>query len=227
VARRARRSFGVLQLFSASFMAFEHGRNDAQKVMGVIALTLFVGGELHKDGVPITNIDDLFIPTWVVVACATSMALGTAIGGWRVIRTLGSKLSKITTTEGFAAETGAGLVLELAASFGIPVSTTHTVTGAIVGVGTARGVRAVKWGVGTKILYAWVLTLPAAIVLGGTLSWLATATSPTVMVATVLVITIIVLLAPVQVRRARRSREELLSSQPLVGNSARPPSLQK
>jgi hypothetical protein len=142
-----------------------------------------------------------------------------------VIRTLGSKLSRITTTEGFAAESGAGIVLEIAASFGIPVSTTHTVTGAIVGVGTARGVRAVKWGVGTKILYAWVLTLPAAILLGGVLSWLASATSPLTMVLTVAAITVVVLLAPRR-GRERIPRAELVGSKTAVGNSARPPTVE-
>lgn len=200
--RQGHRVFGVLQLFSASFMAFEHGRNDAQKVMGVIALTLFVGGYLVKDGVPITDIGDLYIPLWVIVACAAAMGIGTAVGGWRVIRTLGTKLARITTTEGFAAETGAGMVLEAAASLGIPVSTTHTITGGIFGVGSARGVRAVKWGIGAKIVYAWLFTLPAAIVMGGVLSWLAHATSALVMVLSVAAVTVLVWVVP---RLRRRS----------------------
>src|SRR5439155_27077051 len=132
-------------LCSSSFMAFEHGKNDAQKVMGVIALALFVGGRTPE----------LTIPIWVKIACACAMALGTGLGGWRVIHTLGTKLAKITTTEGFAAETAAGGVLELAATLGVPVSTTHTITGSIVGVGSAKGVHAVKWGIGKKIMYAW------------------------------------------------------------------------
>ena len=201
--RQGHRTFGWLQLCSASFMAFEHGRNDAQKVMGVLALALFVGGLLTdpETGATLTNIDKLYIPLWIIVACATAMALGTAIGGWRVIRTLGTKLAKITTTEGFAAETGAGIVLEIAASMGIPVSTTHTITGAIVGVGSAKGVRAVKWGIGAKIVNAWFFTLPATFLFAGILSWFAHATNPMLMVVSVALITAGVFLVPRFLRR--------------------------
>jgi PiT family inorganic phosphate transporter len=134
--RQGRKVFGPLQLLSSSFMAFEHGKNDAQKVMGTIALALFVGGFL-KDGQGnvITRMEDLYIPLWVKISCASAMAIGTAVGGWAVIRTIGTKLAKITTLEGCAAETGAGAVLEVAATLGVPVSTTHTITGGIVGVG--------------------------------------------------------------------------------------------
>ena len=189
--RKGHRFFGFLQLGSASFMAFEHGLNDAQKVMGMIALALFAGGLLNDPatGQAITDIEHLYIPLWVILACAAAMAFGTAVGGWRVIRTLGTRLAKITTTEGFAAETGAGIVLQIAAGAGIPVSTTHTITGGIFGVGSAKGIRAVKWGIGTKILWAWLFTLPATVILGAMLSWFAAVTNVWAMVGLVVVIT--------------------------------------
>jgi inorganic phosphate transporter, PiT family len=188
--RQGRKIFGPLQLLSSSFMAFEHGKNDAQKVMGVIALALFVGGYMKDDqGNVIRSIDQLYIPIWVKIACASAMALGTAVGGWAVIRTIGTKLAKISTLEGCAAETGAGVVLEIAANMGVPVSTTHTITGGIVGVGAAKGARAVKWGIGAKIVYAWVFTLPVCFALGGALAWIAKKTSPFVMVGVVLAVT--------------------------------------
>ncbi|MFN3486174.1 MAG: anion permease, partial [Planctomycetota bacterium] len=138
--RQGRRVFGFFQLCSSSLMAFEHGKNDAQKVMGVISLALFAGGFLRDDqGRVLTSLDQLYIPLWVKIACALAMALGTAVGGWRVIHTLGTRLVKISTLEGFSAETAAGVVLETAASLGVPVSTTHTITGGIIGVGAAKG----------------------------------------------------------------------------------------
>jgi PiT family inorganic phosphate transporter len=200
--RQGRRVFGFFQLCSSSFMAFEHGKNDAQKVMGVIALALFTGGYLKdSQGQVITKIENLYIPLWVKIACASAMALGTAVGGWRVIRTLGTKLAKISTLEGFSAETGAGAVLEVAASLGVPVSTTHTITGGIVGVGAAKGARAVKWGIGAKILWAWVFTLPVTFALAGFLSWFAVKTSPMAMVAVVATVTVAAYGAPLLARR--------------------------
>jgi PiT family inorganic phosphate transporter len=195
--RQGRKVFGPLQLLSSSFMAFEHGKNDAQKVMGAIALALFVGGFL-KDGQGnvITKMEGLYIPLWVKLSCASAMAIGTAVGGWAVIRTIGTKLAKITTLEGCAAETGAGAVLEIAASLGVPVSTTHTITGGIVGVGAAKGARAVKWGIGAKILYAWLFTLPVCFLLGGILAWIARKNGPTVMVGLVLGVTAATYLVP-------------------------------
>jgi len=188
--RQGRKAFGFLQIVSSGFMAFEHGKNDAQKVMGVVALALFVGGFLKDgSGQTIRDVGGLYIPMWVRLVCGVAMALGTVMGGWRVIRTLGSKLAKITKLEGCAAETAAGVVLELAASLGIPVSTTHTLTGSVVGVGSAKGVRAVKWGLGAKIVWAWVFTLPVCFVLGGALSWFAAWTSPQAMVAAVAAVT--------------------------------------
>ncbi|MCG3147865.1 MAG: hypothetical protein PCFJNLEI_01306 [Verrucomicrobiae bacterium] len=148
--RTVRKTFGVLQVLSSGFMAFTHGMNDAQKVMGVITLALFSAGKIA----------DIIVPVWVMLTCAAVMALGTAAGGWGVIKTLGMKLAHIRPIEGFAAETAGGLVLSLAAHFGVPVSTTHTITGSIMGVGTAFRAKAVKWSLGTKIVYAWVFTLP-------------------------------------------------------------------
>ena len=171
--RAGQRVYGVLQILSSGFMSFQHGQNDAQKVMGVIAISLFAGGFLHDDsGAVITNTDQLYIPLWVIVLCGSVIATGTAAGGWRVIRTLGSKLARLTPVEGFAAETGAGMVLQLAAGFGVPVSTTHTITGSIFGVGSVRSLKAVRWMLGAQIAYAWVLTLPATFVIAFMTSWL-------------------------------------------------------
>lgn len=180
--RGGKKVFGSLQICSSAFMAFEHGKNDAQKVMGVIALALFTGGFLKDaSGAVLTDPKALYIPLWVKFACAAAMGIGTAVGGWRVIHTIGSKLAKISTTEGFAAETGAGLVLEVAAGMGVPVSTTHTITGGILGVGSARGARAVKWAIGAKIFYAWIFTLPMCFLLSFGLSWISRRTSPLLM----------------------------------------------
>ncbi|MBI2889791.1 MAG: inorganic phosphate transporter [Nitrospirae bacterium] len=154
---RVRSVFSRLQLVSMGYMAIQHGQNDAQKVMGVITMALIAGG--HWPGL------EAGIPLWVKLACAVAMGLGTAAGGWRVIRTLGMKLAHLQPIHGFAAETGAGCVLQIAASFGVPVSTTHTITGSVMGVGAFKSFSAVKWGIGTKILYAWILTFPATILL--------------------------------------------------------------
>ncbi|MBM3277013.1 MAG: inorganic phosphate transporter [Candidatus Handelsmanbacteria bacterium] len=158
--RAVRRTFSALQVLSSGFMAFTHGMNDAQKVMGVITLALFSAGQLEA----------IVVPFWVMVLCALVMGVGTAVGGWKVIRTLGMRLSHLRPIEGFAAETGAGVVLAATAALGVPVSTTHTITGSILGVGSAYRLRSVRWSVGKKIIYAWVLTLPATAVLGGALA---------------------------------------------------------
>jgi PiT family inorganic phosphate transporter len=142
-------------------MALTHGMNDAQKVMGVITMAMIADGVLPKDAP---------IPIWVIFACATAMGVGTAAGGWKVIKTLGMNLAHIRPIEGFAAETAAGIVLSGAAAMGVPVSTTHTITASILGVGTARHAKGVHWGIGAKIIYAWVFTLPAAAALGGGLT---------------------------------------------------------
>ena len=148
--------FRRLQPISAGFMAFSHGANDAQKTMGIIALALFASGQ----------IETFMIPTWVKIACALAMAAGTYSGGWRIIHTLGSKVIKLDPIHGFAAETTAATVIQVATHFGSPVSTTHTITAAIMGVGSTQRLSAVRWGVAGNIVTAWVLTLPAAGLVG-------------------------------------------------------------
>jgi PiT family inorganic phosphate transporter len=147
--------FGRLQLISSAFMAFSHGSNDAQKVMGIITLSLFSGGY-------IPTID---VPRWVVLVCAIAMGLGTAMGGWRVIRTIGMRMLRLEPVHGFAAETAATAVILGATHAGLPVSTTHVITSTIMGVGATRRLSAVRWGVAGKIVAAWLFTLPACIAL--------------------------------------------------------------
>ncbi len=144
--------FRRLQVLSAGFMAFSHGSNDAQKTMGIITLALFSAGVIPTNEVPV----------WVIVIAASAISLGTAVGGWRIMHTMGHRVVKLEPVHGFAAETTAASVILVAAHFGMPVSTTHVVAAAIMGVGTARGVRGVRWGVARSILLAWVITLPAA-----------------------------------------------------------------
>jgi len=150
------RLFGRLQLISAGFMAFSHGANDAQKAMGIITLALLADGHLSTPEVP----------TWVIVLCALAMGLGTAAGGWKIVKTLGMKILKMDPVHGFAAETGAAAVLLATASIGLPVSTTHTITSAVMGVGVVKRLSAVRWGVTARIVYAWIFTLPGAGILG-------------------------------------------------------------
>jgi PiT family inorganic phosphate transporter len=147
--------FRSLQLLSVSYMSFTHGSNDGQKVMGIITLALYAGGYLPT----------IEIPIWVKFAAAIAIGLGTMAGGWNVIKTLGMKMLHLKPVHGFAAETGASLVLTASAHFGVPVSTTHTITGSILGVGAATRIKAVRWGVAGKIIYAWVFTLPGTIVI--------------------------------------------------------------
>ncbi|MBL0314024.1 MAG: inorganic phosphate transporter [Holophagaceae bacterium] len=151
---RVNLGFRKLQLVSAAAMAFTHGTNDAQKSMGIIALALITYGKLEAHG---AHVD---VPLWVKIACAASMALGTASGGWKIIKTMGTKIVKLKPIHGFAAETSAAIVLFTTAHFGIPVSTTHVISGAIMGVGASMNVSAVRWGVAGNILVAWVLTIP-------------------------------------------------------------------
>ena len=149
---RVDRWFRKLQLVSAAFFSLNHGANDAQKTMGIIAGVLFAAGYMEK----------FFIPFWVILIAHAAIALGTLAGGWRIIHTMGSKITKLQPVSGFAAETGAAIALLTATHFGVPVSTTHAITGAIVGVGSTRRVSAVRWGVARQIVWAWVLTIPAA-----------------------------------------------------------------
>jgi len=144
--------FRRLQLVSAALFSLNHGANDAQKTMGIITGVLFAGGY-------ITTFD---VPFWVVLAAHTAIGLGTLAGGWRIIHTMGSKITKLQPVHGFAAETGAAGAVFMATMLGIPVSTTHAITGAIVGVGSTRRLSAVRWGVAGRIVWAWVLTIPAA-----------------------------------------------------------------
>jgi PiT family inorganic phosphate transporter len=153
----ADRVFRVLQLGSAALYSVGHGANDAQKTMGIIAGLLFAEGLLGPD---------FYVPLWVVLACQASMALGTLLGGWRIVRTMGSKITRLKPMQGFCAETGGAATLFLATWLGVPVSTTHTITGAIIGVGAARKVSAVRWNIAGGIITAWVLTLPAAALMG-------------------------------------------------------------
>ena len=153
--------FRRLQVVSAGFMAFSHGSNDAQKTMGIITLGLFSGGV-------ISSVD---VPWWVIVIAATAISLGTAVGGWRIMHTMGHRVVKLEPVHGFAAETTAATVIITAAHFGMPVSTTHVISSAIMGVGSARGVRGVRWGVARSILLAWIITIPAAATVAA-LSWL-------------------------------------------------------
>lgn len=145
-------TFSRLQLLSAGFMAYSHGANDAQKVMGIITLALLAGGQL-------TTAD---VPTWVIASCALAMGLGTVAGGWRIVRTLGMRIVKLDPVHGFAAETGAAAVLLTTAHFGLPVSTTHTITSSVMGVGAVRRFSAVRWGVSARIFSAWIFTLPGS-----------------------------------------------------------------
>jgi inorganic phosphate transporter, PiT family len=155
---RMNRLFRRGQIFSGSFVAFTHGTNDAQKTMGIIALALVASGHLDADfSRP---------PTWVIASAALAMALGTYAGGWRIIQTLGTRIAKIDPPQGFAAQTGCASVLWTTAHFGFPVSTTHTISGSVMGAGSIRGISAVRWGVAGNILVAWLLTIPMAALVG-------------------------------------------------------------
>jgi PiT family inorganic phosphate transporter len=141
------------QLVSAALYSLGHGGNDAQKTMGIIAITLYSAGLLGPE---------FHVPFWVVVTCNGAIALGTLSGGWRIVRTMGNRITRLRPVDGFCAETGGAVTLYIASFFGIPVSTTHTITGAIVGVGSLRRLSAVRWGVAGRIVWAWIITIPAA-----------------------------------------------------------------
>ncbi|TDH60637.1 inorganic phosphate transporter [Dankookia rubra] len=146
-------TFRLMQFGSASLYSLGHGGNDAQKTMGIIAVLLYSQGLLEGA---------FHVPLWVVMSCQAAMALGTLFGGWRIVHTMGSKITRLTPVQGFCAETGGAITLFMATELGVPVSTTHTITGAIIGVGAARRVSAVRWGIAGNIVVAWVVTLPAA-----------------------------------------------------------------
>jgi len=166
VARRASRTqvnkgFRKLQLCSSAFYSFTHGTNDAQKGMGIIALIILINaGNASAEFV---------VPLWAMIACQSAISLGTFFGGWRIVKTMASRITKLDPSQGFCAETGAAIMLFATARLGIPVSTTHTISGAIMGVGATRRFSAVRWGVGRKIVIAWILTIPAAATIAGSL----------------------------------------------------------
>ena len=150
-------TFGILQFVSASLYSLGHGGNDAQKTMGIIAVLLYSQRALG---------DHFYIPLWVILSCQVAMALGTLFGGWRIVHTMGSRITRLHPVQGFCAEAGGAVTLFLATFLGIPVSTTHTITGAIVGVGAARKVAAVRWNLASNVVTAWILTMPAAALMG-------------------------------------------------------------
>lgn len=145
--------FRKMQLLSASLYSMGHGGNDAQKTMGIIASLLFSAGLLGKK---------FYIPLWVVIACYSTIAIGTMFGGWRIVKTMGQKIAKLKPVDGFCAELGAAFTLFMSSAFGIPVSTTHTITGSIMGIGSLKRMSAVKWGVAGRIIWAWILTIPCS-----------------------------------------------------------------
>ena len=149
-------TFRNLQFVSASLYSLGHGGNDAQKTMGIIAVLLYSTG--HMEG-------GFHVPFWVVISCQAMMGLGTLAGGWRIVKTMGSKITRLTPMQGFCAETGGSMVLFAATWLGIPISTTHTITGCIVGVGAAKRISSVRWSVASNIVYAWIITLPASAII--------------------------------------------------------------
>ncbi|MBK7250008.1 MAG: inorganic phosphate transporter [Gammaproteobacteria bacterium] len=163
-ARRVDRWFRRLQLVSSAFYSLGHGSNDAQKTMGIIWLLLIAAGVSSSD----------HLPFWVIVSCYLAIAIGTLFGGWRIVRTMGQKITKLRPVGGFAAEAGGALTLFLASGLGVPVSTTHTITGAIMGVGTAQPFSAVRWGIAKGIVIAWLLTIPASAAIAALAWWAST-----------------------------------------------------
>ena len=162
---RVDRWFRRLQLVSAALYSLGHGGNDAQKTMGIIWMLLIAGG-LSQASDP--------LPLWVILSCYVAIALGTLFGGWRIVKTMGQRITKLKPVGGFCAETGGAITLFLATGMGIPVSTTHTITGAIVGVGSAQSVSAVRWGVAGNIVWAWILTIPCSAFMAGAAWWIGT-----------------------------------------------------
>jgi PiT family inorganic phosphate transporter len=160
VPRRVDLWFRRLQLVSSALYSLGHGSNDAQKTMGIIWLLLIAAGATTQD----------HLPGWVVISCYLALGFGTLFGGWRIVKTMGQKITKLKPVGGFCAETGGAMTLFIASSAGIPVSTTHTITGAIVGVGTAQSPNAVRWGLASSIVWAWILTIPACALIAA-LGW--------------------------------------------------------
>jgi PiT family inorganic phosphate transporter len=183
---RAEKWFKRLQLVTSGLFSIGHGGNDAQKVMGIIAATLLVfGAKLKAQGIEIPHWANIVqelnskgkmeikhIPDWIPFACYSAMGLGTMMGGWRIVKTMGTRITKVTPLEGVSAETAGAITLFATEKLGIPVSTTHTITGSIIGVGVSKNVSAVKWGVTINLLWAWILTIPISGLLGALLFWL-------------------------------------------------------
>ena len=155
--RKTNNFFHHIQVCSSAFMAISHGLNDAQKTMGIITLALYLFGEIEV----------IHVPFWVKILCASAMATGSAIGGWKIVKTMGHKIFKLEPVHGFAAETSASLVISAASMFGAPISTTHTITACIFGVGSTKRLSAVRWNVAGQLVTAWLLTIPAAAIMGG------------------------------------------------------------
>jgi inorganic phosphate transporter, PiT family len=194
--RRVDGIFRRLQLVSAAAFSLGHGGNDAQKTMGIIAALLVGSGYLHLDAD-----GDLPVPLWIVLSAHAAIAAGTLVGGWRIVKTLGTRITALKPVGGFSAETAAATAIYLATFLGVPVSTTHTITGAIVGAGSTRRLSAVRWGVARRIVWAWVLTIPAAGLVAAVAYWVVTAS--TLVTATVVVIAALVVIAAVVSRRAK------------------------
>ena len=160
---KANRFFSKLQIFSAALVAYSHGNNDAQKTMGIITLALITGGMLDPGS---------GVPLWVKIACACMMALGTSLGGWKIMKTMGGGVTKLQPASGFAAQTASALVIESMSFLGAPISTTQVITTSVMGVGSAKRLSAVKWGIAQNIVIAWIVTLPVTMVLGGLSVWI-------------------------------------------------------
>jgi PiT family inorganic phosphate transporter len=154
VPGKVNRVFGRLQIVSSSFFSLTHGANDGQKTMGVITALLIAGGMLESK--------NFVVPIWVIIGAASAIALGTFFGGWRIVKTMAFRLTNLRPYQGFCAETGGGAILTSMAWLGIPVSTTHAISGAIMGAGSTKRLSAVRWGLGKRIVYAWIITIPAS-----------------------------------------------------------------
>jgi PiT family inorganic phosphate transporter len=164
-ARGAERGFRSLHLVSAGAYSLGHGLNDAQKTMGVITVLLYSTGHLHGQ---------FAVPNWVALSCYVAMGIGTLTGGWRIIETMGTRITKLNQHQGFSASAGGSIMLFAASYFGIPVSTTHTITGCVIGAGTARRATAVRWGIARSVMVAWIITIPASAAVGALFYWLTT-----------------------------------------------------
>jgi inorganic phosphate transporter, PiT family len=167
--RHARDTFGRMQILSSAFLAFSHGSNDGQKFMGVLTLALILGGVLSSDHIGTRGLD---IPFWVKAVCSVVMGLGTSIGGWKLIRTMGVKLVRLEPQEGFAAQTAAATMIVVASRLGVPLSSTHTISTSIMGVGASRRLSAVRWGIAGQVVTAWLVTFPACALIAWLVCWL-------------------------------------------------------